>query len=279
MVRNNGAPDGATLARTNINYRWLPVGRQCAEALMFSQRSADGHLMAPLRQPPLRSSDSQPHMLVVRRRDLLSWSIIRRHTSNGRVTPTRSASFPLEQHFRSPINLIFDFLDYTTDYWHQLTRHNGMDDKRLLIKSLNVPTVSEVFMVAITGTSKYVHTAHILLITPSIFSVYRYILIFHPAFINKGHTAAAICTTGSSSTYRQLAAWSTHRDYLCLWHSLKSFNDQQQCQNTRALYEGQITKNKSTTRTSTIHAQSQAATVTMNAGTDAQEFGSDQTNF
>ncbi|KRZ85844.1 hypothetical protein T08_3040 [Trichinella sp. T8] len=49
--------------------------------------------------------------------------------------------------------------------------------------------------------------------------------------------------------------------------------------NTRALYEGQITKNKSTTRTSTIHAQSQAATVTMNAGTDAQESGSDQTNF
>ncbi|KRZ93404.1 hypothetical protein T08_11496 [Trichinella sp. T8] len=49
--------------------------------------------------------------------------------------------------------------------------------------------------------------------------------------------------------------------------------------NTRALYEGQITKNKSTNRTSTIHAQSQAATVTMNAGTDAQESGSDQTNF
>ncbi|KRX63868.1 hypothetical protein T09_5715 [Trichinella sp. T9] len=113
MVRNNGAPDGATLARTNINYRWLPVGRQCAEALMFSQRNADGHLMAPLRQPPLRSSDSQPHMLVVRRRDFLGWSIIRRHTSNEHVTPTRSASFPLEQHFRSPINLIFDFLDYS----------------------------------------------------------------------------------------------------------------------------------------------------------------------
>ncbi|KRY04753.1 hypothetical protein T12_9620 [Trichinella patagoniensis] len=49
--------------------------------------------------------------------------------------------------------------------------------------------------------------------------------------------------------------------------------------NGLALYEGQIAKNKSTTRTSTIHAQSQAATVTMNAGTDAQESGSDQTNF
>ncbi|KRY06010.1 hypothetical protein T03_8455 [Trichinella britovi] len=29
-------------------------------------------------------------------------------------------------------------------------------------------------------------------------------------------------TTAVNSPHGQLAAWSTHRDYLCLWHSLKS---------------------------------------------------------
>ncbi|KRZ65168.1 hypothetical protein T08_11273 [Trichinella sp. T8] len=29
-------------------------------------------------------------------------------------------------------------------------------------------------------------------------------------------------TTAVNSPRGQLAAWSTHRDYLCLWHSLKS---------------------------------------------------------
>ncbi|KRX35449.1 hypothetical protein T05_8939, partial [Trichinella murrelli] len=29
-------------------------------------------------------------------------------------------------------------------------------------------------------------------------------------------------TTAANSPCSQLAAWSTHRDYLCLWHNLKS---------------------------------------------------------
>ncbi|KRZ88104.1 hypothetical protein T08_9676 [Trichinella sp. T8] len=54
---------------------------------------------------------------------------------------------------------------------------------------------------------------------------------------------------------------------LLLWDVTLNFDSTtgNNAKNTRALYEGQITKNKSTTRTSTIHAQSQAATVTMNA--------------
>ncbi|KRX99899.1 hypothetical protein T12_9326 [Trichinella patagoniensis] len=53
---------------------------------------------------------------------------------------------------------------------------------------------------------------HILLNTPSIISVYRDI------------PPQQFVTRGSSSTHHggQLATWSTHRDYLCLWHSLKS---------------------------------------------------------
>ncbi|KRZ55054.1 hypothetical protein T02_14302 [Trichinella nativa] len=39
-------------AGANVNYRRLLVECQCAEALIFAQRSADGYLMAPLRQPP-----------------------------------------------------------------------------------------------------------------------------------------------------------------------------------------------------------------------------------
>ncbi|KRX45953.1 hypothetical protein T05_15426 [Trichinella murrelli] len=39
-------------AGANVNYRRLLVECRCAEALIFAQRSADGYLMAPLRQPP-----------------------------------------------------------------------------------------------------------------------------------------------------------------------------------------------------------------------------------
>ncbi|KRX58479.1 hypothetical protein T09_13905 [Trichinella sp. T9] len=93
-----------------------------------------------------------------------------------------------------------------------------MDDKRLLIKSLNVPTVSEVFMVAISlyrpcaylpgnFQSDLFYGSQLELLNMSTLHPAAFFILYQ----NKGHTAAAICTTGSSSTYHggQLATWST----------------------------------------------------------------------
>ncbi|KRX29396.1 hypothetical protein T05_4689 [Trichinella murrelli] len=58
---------------------------------------------------------------------------------------------------------------------------------------------------------------HILFNIPSISSVYRDIP--PQQFAQKGLVQL---TTTVNLPRGQLAAWSTHRDYLCLWHSLKS---------------------------------------------------------
>ncbi|KRX57479.1 hypothetical protein T09_5344, partial [Trichinella sp. T9] len=74
---------------------------------------------------------------------------------------------------------------------------------------------------------------HILLNTPNISSVYRYILICTPCLHTQGayrrHSLSqeglVQLATAVNSPRGQLAAWSTHRDYLCLRHSLKSGAD------------------------------------------------------